>query len=271
MRPTDTNLTETPYSHIWPLLWTHMINYLFLFFGIYLTFLCITVVYIHLLCLLFCHKLFKAHIYVFILSYASLHLPIAGIQEKHDWIYEWLRNKKKEGRRKTTRKGEREKRKISELRKLLWVPTSCFCFLMYITNWPWCWERSRAGGEGDDRGWDGWMASPTQWTWVWVDSGSWWWTGRPGVLRFMGSQRVGHDWATELNWTNWPLETQTYRYTFKENYSREKGLQKFITQAYETKSKWWPSGKSEGQMPSSFICCTNGSRVPTAAHASAVS
>ena len=58
-----------------------------------------------------------------------------------------------------------------------------------------------AGGEGDDRGWDGWMASLTQWTWVWVDSGSCWWTGRPGVLRFMGSQRVGHDWATELNWT----------------------------------------------------------------------
>ena len=65
----------------------------------------------------------------------------------------------------------------------------------------WCWERLRAGGETDNRGWDGWMASPTQWTWVWVDSGSWWWTGRPGVLRFMGSQRVGHDWATELNWT----------------------------------------------------------------------
>ena len=66
---------------------------------------------------------------------------------------------------------------------------------------PWCWERLRAGGEGDDRGLDGWMASPTQWTGVWVDSGSWWWTGRPGVLWFMGSQRAGHDWATELNWT----------------------------------------------------------------------
>ena len=50
-------------------------------------------------------------------------------------------------------------------------------------------------------GWNGWMASPTRWTWVWVNSGSWWWTGRPGVLRFMGSQRVGHNWATELNWT----------------------------------------------------------------------
>ena len=64
---------------------------------------------------------------------------------------------------------------------------------------PWCWERLKAGEE-DDRGWDGWMASPTQWTWVWVDSGSWWWTVKPGMLWFMGSQRVGHDWATELNW-----------------------------------------------------------------------
>ena len=55
-------------------------------------------------------------------------------------------------------------------------------------------------GEGDDRGWDGWMPSPTRWTWIWVNSGCWWWTGSPGVLQFMGSQRVGHDWATELNW-----------------------------------------------------------------------
>ena len=62
------------------------------------------------------------------------------------------------------------------------------------------WEELGAGGEGDDRGWDGWMASPTRWTWVWVNSGSLWRTGRPGLLRFVGSQRVGHDWATELNW-----------------------------------------------------------------------
>ena len=61
---------------------------------------------------------------------------------------------------------------------------------------PLCWQRLRTGGEGDDREWDGWMASPTQWTWVWVDSGSWWWTGRPSVP--MGSQRVGQDWETEL-------------------------------------------------------------------------
>ena len=57
-------------------------------------------------------------------------------------------------------------------------------------------------GEGDDRGWDGWMASLTQWMWVWVNSGSWWWTGRPGMLWFMGLQRVRHDWATEQNWTD---------------------------------------------------------------------
>ena len=69
-----------------------------------------------------------------------------------------------------------------------------------LTHWKrlWCWEGLGAGGEGDDREWNGWMASPTRWSWVWVNSGSWWWTGRPGVLRFMGSQRVGHDWATEL-------------------------------------------------------------------------
>ena len=71
-----------------------------------------------------------------------------------------------------------------------------------LTHWkrPWCWKRLRAWGEGDYRGWDGCMASLTQWTWAWVDPRIWWWTGRPGVLRFMGSQRVWHDWATELNW-----------------------------------------------------------------------
>ena len=66
----------------------------------------------------------------------------------------------------------------------------------------WCWEGLGAGGEGDARGWDGWMASLTRWTWVSLNSGSWWWTGRPGMLQFMRSQRVGHDWVTELNWTD---------------------------------------------------------------------
>ena len=82
--------------------------------------------------------------------------------------------------------------------KLQYLATSC----KKLTHWErlWCWEGLGAGGAGDDRGWDGWMASLTRWIWVWVNSGSWWWTGRPGMLRFMGSQRVRHYWATELNW-----------------------------------------------------------------------
>ena len=74
--------------------------------------------------------------------------------------------------------------------------------LMWRADWkrPWCWERLKVGGEGDDRGWDGWMALLTQWAWAWV-TGSWWWTGRPGMLWFMGSKTVGHDWVSELNWT----------------------------------------------------------------------
>ena len=76
-----------------------------------------------------------------------------------------------------------------------------------LTHWKrlWCWEGLGAGGEGDDRGWDGWMASPTRWTWVWVNYGRWWWTGRPGVLHSMGLQRFGHDWLTEPNWMTWPM------------------------------------------------------------------
>ena len=73
---------------------------------------------------------------------------------------------------------------------------------------PWCWGRLKVGGEGDDRGWDGWMASLTEWKWVWVNPGSWWWTGRPGMLQSMGSQRVGHNWATELNWTELRILTK---------------------------------------------------------------
>ena len=76
---------------------------------------------------------------------------------------------------------------------ILWPPD--------VKNWLICKTMMQGKTEGGRRGWDGWMASPTWWTWVWVNSGSWWWTGRPGMLRFMGSQRVGHDWATELSWT----------------------------------------------------------------------
>ena len=79
------------------------------------------------------------------------------------------------------------------------------------THWkrPWCWKRWKAGGKGDDRGWDGLMASSTRWTWVWGGSGSWWWSGKPGMLQSMGSQRVRHDRATELNWTEPDPETLT--------------------------------------------------------------
>ena len=82
----------------------------------------------------------------------------------------------------------------------------------WMSDWTeqnWFWEWLMAGGEGDNRGWDGWMASPTQWTWVWVDSESWWWTGRPGVLHSMGSQRVRHDWVTELS--RWRRKTGIYQ------------------------------------------------------------
>ena len=71
-----------------------------------------------------------------------------------------------------------------------------------MTHWKrhWFWKRLKAGGEGDNRGWDGWMASPTQWTRVWASSRSWWWTGKPVMLQSMALQRVQHNWATELNW-----------------------------------------------------------------------
>ena len=90
-----------------------------------------------------------------------------------------------------------------------------------LTHWkrPWFWEGLGAGREGD-RGWNGWMASPTRWTWVWVTSGSWWWTGSPDVLRFMGLQRVGQNWATELNWTE-----EFIKGIFGTCYMEESGLQ----------------------------------------------
>ena len=87
------------------------------------------------------------------------------------------------------------------------------------THWkrPWCWERLKVGGEGDDRGWDGWIASPMRWAWFWVNSESWWWTGRPGMLQSMGSQRVGQDWVTELGWTEPPGKPPSMLYAL-ENY-----------------------------------------------------
>ena len=71
-----------------------------------------------------------------------------------------------------------------------------------LTHWkrPWCWERLKAGGEGDDRGCDGWMASPIRWTWVWASSGSWWWTGKPGLLHTLSHKEL--DRTEQLNWTD---------------------------------------------------------------------
>ena len=92
--------------------------------------------------------------------------------------------------------------------------------LQKLTHWKrlCCWEGLGEGGEGDDRGWDGWMASLTRWTWVWVNSGSCWWTGRPGMLWFMGSQRIRHDWVTELNWAEagWQYIALTYSFSYLE-------------------------------------------------------
>ena len=112
-----------------------------------------------------------------------------------------------------------------------------------LTHWkrPWCWGRLRAGGEGDDRGWDGWMASPTKWTWVWVDSGSWWWTGRPGVLRFMGSQRVGHDWA--MNWlTDYFIqltETVLYQIVSQRKYEGKKFILPSLSHYIPSNKTFW--------------------------------
>ena len=83
-----------------------------------------------------------------------------------------------------------------------WNSNTLATWCKELTHWkrPWCLERLKAGGEGDNRGWDGWMASLTGWTRVWASSGSWWWTGKPGVQQSMGLQRVRHGWETELNW-----------------------------------------------------------------------
>ena len=91
-------------------------------------------------------------------------------------------------------------KEISPEYSLSWNSNTLVTWCKELTSWkrPWCWERLKTGGKWDDRGWDGWMASPTRWTWVWASSGSWWWTRKPGVLQSMGLQRVRHDWKTEL-------------------------------------------------------------------------
>ena len=83
-----------------------------------------------------------------------------------------------------------------------WYSNTWAIWYEKLTPWkrPWHWERLKAGWEGHSRRWDDWMASPNQWAWVWTSSKRWWWTGKPGILHSMSSQRVGHAWVTELNW-----------------------------------------------------------------------
>ena len=121
----------------------------------------------------------------------------------------------------------------------------CLMQKVAFSSWKrlWCWEGLGAGGEEDDRGRDGWMASPTWWTWVWVNSGSWWWTGRTDVLRFTGSQRVRHNWVTELNWTDerWVEFNQ-------EKNSREgilsKSKNKVVWETVLNSGKYWKWGET---------------------------
>ena len=88
---------------------------------------------------------------------------------------------------------------------ILWPP--------HVKSWLTGKEEEEAGGEGDDRGWDGWIASLTRCTWVWVNCGSWWWTGRPGLLRFMGSRTVRHNWVTEMNWNEFSMVMSLLKFT----------------------------------------------------------
>ena len=102
----------------------------------------------------------------------------------------------------------------------------------------WCWERLKAGEERDDRGWDGWMASLTQRTWVWGNSGSCWWTGKSGVLQSMGSQRVRHNWVTEMNWTEF-MESKNlkHRWTSPGGWAEELGF--LLPASYSMASMQW--------------------------------
>ena len=141
-------------------------------------------------------------------EFKARHSPIQGIQGKLTTKL-WVCNHKMKGSKQSILKEISPEYSLEELMLKL----KYHYFGQYLweelthRKRPWCWQRLRAGGEGGDRGWDGWMVSLTRWTWVWASSGSWWWTGRPGMLQSMGWQRLGHDWATEL--TEW--EAGCYR------------------------------------------------------------
>ena len=125
-----------------------------------------------------------------------------------------------------------------------------------VTHWkrPWCWERVKAGGEGDDKGWDGWMASPTRWTWVWASSRSWWWTGKAGVLQSMGSQRVGHNWVIRTSFSS-KMTGLFYSLTFKNNI--------LLKSNFERTLWFWPLCPQTRSLP--FLCPPS-SAVASVAH-----
>ena len=121
---------------------------------------------------------------------------------------------------------------------MLKLKLQCYGHLM-LTHWkrPWCWERLKAGGEGDDGGWDGWMASLTQWTWVWVNSESWWWTGRPGTLQFMGHKEL--DTTEQLTHTY----HQAPRRDHRQNILWHKSYQCILRSVSQGNAKNWLIGK----------------------------
>ena len=148
-------------------------------------------------------------IYLTLGSFSSSHVWMWGLDYKESWVQNWcfwtvVLEKTLESPldcneiQPVRPKGNQSWIFIGRTDAEAKTPFATWCEERTHLKRPWHWERLKVGGEGDDRGWNGSVASPTQWTWVWVDSRSWWWTGRPGVLEFMGLWRIRHDWAAEL-------------------------------------------------------------------------
>ena len=178
----------------------------------------------------------KKYIYIYIYSFPSSHVCMWELDYKESWVLKnwcfWTMVLEKTLESPLDCK---EIQPVNPKRKSVlnihwkdwhwsWNSNTSATWCKELTHWkrPWCWDRLKAGGEGDNRGWDGWMASPTRWTWVWVSSRSWWWTGKPGVLQSMGLQRVGHDWAAERNWIT--LLYSRNEHTVNQLYLNKKGF-----------------------------------------------
>ena len=116
---------------------------------------------------------------------------------------------------------------------ILWPPD----LKSWLIGKTWCWERLRAGGEGDKRGWDGWMASLTRWTWVWVDYGSWWWTACRAAVHGVSECQTRLSNSTELNWNNLSVKTKTKTKQWLDNSSMV--FSKFKSMAVVRKNSFW--------------------------------